>query len=38
MWGEPKEEGGNKHYLIKKQLHYTMCHNEAARIHILQLP
>lgn len=38
MWGEAKEEGGNKHYHIKKQLLYTMCHNEAARISILQAP
>lgn len=38
MWGEAKEEGGNKHYLIKKQLLCTMCNSEAARIHILQAP
>lgn len=33
-----KKEGGNKHHLIKKQLLYTMCHNKAARIRILQAP
>lgn len=31
MWSEAKAFSGNKHYLIKKQLLYTIFYNKAAR-------